>query len=239
MIAILLAMLFTSRSPEGLGINFRSAIEQHGIECEEPLAPVILVADGGSGWPGQAANEIVAELRAVVGSCHGLQLARFDAEPVLQHGFSVSGANRDLVVVRPRTPMREVMEAGLVRLRAAPPPRTMVVIAHEQFYPTTVSVHRLIELARRSETRVYSIHLASKRSGGGGFRRLGRSLRNGIVYLVEALGLEERGYSARDTERLFRVMAEATGGKLCIAAGERAAIDCAKLVASEIVGHPR
>jgi hypothetical protein len=214
-------------------------MEQRGVECGEPLASVILVADGGAEWPGQAASRIVGRLRALLGSCHALQIARFDAEPVLQHGFSMSGDSRDLVVVKPRTPMRGAMEWGFVRLLAAPGARTMVVIAHEQFYPTTVSVDRLIELARRSETKVHSIHLASVQCRGGVFRRLGRSLRSGIARLAETLALEERGYSARDTERLLNLMAEATGAKACIAAGERTAIECAEAIASEIANDTR
>ncbi len=233
-----LLLLFLCGLIGAQGAKPQAAVAQRDPHCGQPLTPLILVADGSSNWAGEAANRVVGEFKALLGSCHPLQVARFDAEPVLQHGFSVTGANRDLVVVRPRTPMREAMEASLARLIDAPRPHTMVVLAHEQFYPTTVSTGRLLELARRSETQVHTIHLLSSRERVGVFRRLGRSLRNGIIWLVEALGLEERGYSARDTARLLQVMVDATGGQACVTGDERTGIDCARLIAAEIVSRP-
>jgi len=230
-------VLFLSGLIEGHETRPNATLEQHDTQCEEPLTPVILVADGSSEWRGQAADRIVGELKAALGPCHALHVARFDAEPTLQLGFAVRGTNRDLVVVRPRTPMREVMEAGFAQLMGVPRPHTMVVVAHEQFYPTTVSTSRLIELARRSQTKVHTIHLAPGRAKGGIFRRLGRSLRDGIVWVIEALALEERGYSARDTARMLEVIADSTGGTTCVAGGGGTGIDCAKLVAAEILGR--
>ncbi len=225
---------------EAPGAKSRALVEIQETRCDQPVAAVIIVAEGSSGWQGEAANDIVGELKAVLGSCHALQVARFDAGPALQLGFTVEGARRDLVMVRPRTPMREAMETAFALLISAPSPRTMVVIAHEQFYPTTVSTGRLLELSRRSETKVHTIHLVSNRDKGGVFRRLGRSLRNGIVWLVETLGLEERGYSARDTSRLLKRMADATGGNACVAAADEASgITCADAIAAEIVGRTR
>jgi len=221
------------------GTKPEGAASQRDIHCEQAPAPVVVVVDGTSEWPGRAANRIVGELKLELGSRHPLQVARFDAKPAPQLGFTVKGANRDLVKVRPRTPMREAMAAGFARLISAPNPRTMVVIAHEQLYPTTVSTDGLIELARRSGTKVHTIHLASNRAQGGVPRRLGRSLKNAIVWLVEALVLKERGYSSRDTARLLKAMADATGGKACVAGGERTGSDCAKSVAAEILIRPR
>jgi hypothetical protein len=234
----LLVALFLSGPIEAHGTKLNTTPEQHATQCEAPLTPVILVADGSSEWPGQAVNRIVGELKAALGSCHALQVARFDAEPTLQLGFTVRGTNRDLVVVRPRTPMREVMEAGFAQLIGVPSRHIMVIMAHEQFYPTTVSTSRLIELARRSETKVHTIHLASGRAESGIFRRLGRTLRDGIVRLIKALGMEERGSSPRDTERLLQVMADATGGKACIAADEHTRIECARSIAAAIMSSP-
>lgn len=235
--AFLLAVFLTG--PIAMhGADRQPVVEQRHTECDQQPAAIILVVDGSSQWPGQAANEIVAEFQAMLGPCHALQVARFDAEPVLQHGISATGVNRDLVVVRPRTPMREAMEAGFARLIDVPSPHAMVVIAHEQFYPTSVSQGRLVELARRSETTVHAIHLASSRAQGGVFRRLRRWLGNGIVWLIETLALEERGYSARDTAHLLKIMADATGGRSCTAADEQTRITCAKYIADAIVSGP-
>lgn len=130
-------------------------------------------------------------------------------------------------------PMRDTMEASLVQLLDALSPRTMVVIAHEQFYPSSVSTG-LLELARLSKTRVHTIHLPSRRERVGMLGRIGRSLRNGTVWLIENLAVEERGYSARDTARLLKIMADSTGGTACVAGGERTFGECARAVAAEI-----
>ena len=113
-----------------------AAVERRNIDCGQALARVIVVADGNSGWQGAAANGVVEELKAGLDSCHELRVARFDAEPQLHFGFTVEGDNRDLIEVRPHTPMAEVMEWAFNFLMDTPRPRTMVVIAHEQFYPS-------------------------------------------------------------------------------------------------------
>lgn len=200
---------------------------------------VIVVMEGSPGQQGEAASKIVGTLKTVLGCRHALQVVRFDAEPGLQSRLTVKGANRDLMAVEPRTPMREAIEAGLIRLITVSSPRTMVVIAHEQFYPTTVSKDRLLELARRSEAKIHAIYLASSRDKPGALRRFGRSLRNGIVWLVEVIILEERGYSARDTSRLLKFMADATGGKYCVATDESSGIVCADGISAAIAAEPQ
>lgn len=236
----LLVTLLLGGPVEVHGIKSQGSEQPRGVHCEQRLAPVVLVADGNSEWSGQAASRIVDELKLELGVCLRLEVARFDAAPVLQHRFAVKGVNRDVIVVKPRIPMREVMEAGFNWLIDTPGPHTMIVIAHEQFYPTTVSQGRLLELARCTRTIVHTIHLASTSTRSGVFRRLGRSLRNEAVWTSEVLGMGEGGYSARDTARLLKVIADGTGGKACVANGERAAIDCARSVAADIAGpHAR
>jgi hypothetical protein len=234
----LLITLFLTGSGDAHGMKTQALAQPPEIHCNQPLTPVILVADGSSDWPGQAASRIAGELKVELDSCRRLEMARFDAGPVLETSFAVTGENRDLVMVKPRTPMREAMETGFLWLIDAPSPHTMVVIAHDQFYPTSLSPDRLLDLARRTETKVHTIHLESTPTRREVFRRLGRSLRQRLVWGVEVLGLGERGYSPADTARLLKVMADATGGKTCVATGERAGIDCARLVATEIVSSP-
>ena len=130
--------------------------------------------------------------------------------------------------------MRDSMEAAFARLLDVPGPRTMVVIAHEQYYPSSLSKDRLLELARRSETTVHTIHLSSMRVTAGVCRKVRRSLGNGIVWLVETLGMQERGYSARDTARVLKMISDATGGTACEISGEKTWTQCARTVAAEI-----
>jgi hypothetical protein len=175
-------------------------------------------------------------LKAELGPCYTVREAWFDAEPALHSRFSMKGD--DSMLVRARTPMRDAMETGLARLIDAPRPRTMVVIAHEQFYPTAVSTGRLIELTRLSETKVHTIHLASNPGKRRLFHRFGASLRGGAVWLVET-SMGERGYAHRDTARLLKLFADETGGSACEATGERVAHDCARAVAAKIVNRAR
>jgi hypothetical protein len=201
--------------------------------CERPPAPVIVVADGSRAWQGQTAKQAVVALKAELGPCYAVREAWFDAEPALHHRFRNQS---EQPMVTARTPMRDAMEAGLARLIDAPRPHTMVVIAHEQFYPTAVSTSRLLELTRGSETRVHTIHLASGPGKRGLFRRFGASLRGGAVWLVET-SMGERGYANRDTARFLTLLADESGGSACEASCERAAYDCAKSIAAEIMNR--
>ncbi len=122
------------------------------------------------------------------------------------------------------------METGFGLLMGSPPPHAMVIIAYEQFYPTSVPTSRLLELARRSETTVHTIHLASNQAQGPhGF---GQQLRTGVAWVVERLMLHERGYSAGDTARLLKLMSGATGGTACVAEDESTGMACADAIAA-------
>ena len=213
------------------GMELHANPEYRDTACAEKPASVVVVVDGSSAWPGQAANKIIDQLAALLGPGFRLAVARFDAEPALQRGFSVRPRNRELVVVRPRTPLREAMEEGFLWLMDAHRPHLMIVIAHDQFYPTTLSEGRLLELARSSQTTVHAIQLSSDRSRGGASRRPVSWLKNAAACLVERVALRERSYSTRDTGRLLNGMASATGGNICIAKGEQGGIDCASSIA--------
>src|SRR5581483_1116085 len=206
------------------GLESHAKPERIDADCAATPASVVLVVDGSSAWPGQAANRISDQLVALFGPRVRLAVARFDTEPTLQSGFSVRPQNRELVVVRPRTPLREAMEEGFVWLMEAHRPHFMIVIAHDQFYPTSTSKGRLLELARSSDTRVHAIQLSSDRSAEGGSRRPVSWLKSATAGLLERVALRERSYSTRDTERLLDALTDAQGGN-----------DCASSIASGIV----
>jgi hypothetical protein len=225
---VLLFFLLLAGSTYVPGTTLQAPAEQqHGTS-----RTAILVADGSPGWESQQADKILGELNALLDSSPALQVASYDAEPMSEPGFAVSGANRDLVMVKPRTPMRDAMEMGFALLMEAPRPHTMVVIAHEQFYPTSVSTSRLLELARRSEARVHTIFLTSSPDQARASCRLGRHLRSGVVWVVERIALRQRAYSVRDTSRFLKAMSDATGGTSCVAEDERTGIACADVIAT-------
>ncbi len=230
---LLLFILFLSHPGEMHGTGLAAKVTDSEMLCDRRPA-IIMIADGSVGWAGKTANGIIGEIAASLDSSHVLQTVRFDAEPVLQHAFYTRRSELDLVSIRPRTPMRDSMEAAFARLLDVPGPRTMVVMAHEQYYPSSVSIDRLLELARRSETTVHTIHLSSMRETAGVCRNVRRPLSNGIAWVVATLGMQERGYSARDTARVLKMMSDATGGTACEISREKTWTQCARTVAAEI-----
>lgn len=214
------------------GTKLPSPMEKPEAACERLMPPVILVADGTPGWQTQQVDKILDVLDAALVSSRELLVTRFDAEPMPQRGFAVRGRHQDLVVAQPRTSMRETMEIGLALLKETPSPHVMVVIAHEQFYPSSVPMSRLLELARRSDTRVHTIHLASNHDQSMEHPRFVQRIRNGAVWAVERLAFRERAFSSRDTARLMKSISDATGGTACVAEDERTGIACADMIVS-------
>jgi hypothetical protein len=210
------------------GTKLQSPTEQP----RDTSGTAIVLADGAPGWPSQQADKILGELNALLDSSPALQVARYDAEPMSEHCYDVRGASRDLVMVRPRTPMRDAMEMGFALLMESPRPHTMVVIANEQFYPTSVLASRLLKLAQRSEARVHTILLASSPDQARGSVRLGQHVINGAVWVVERIALRQRAYSVRDTSRFLKAMSDATGGTFCVADDERTGMACADAIAT-------
>jgi hypothetical protein len=214
------------------------SIGGQGTKCADPGGrpppPVFVVADGTPGWQRQQADRILGELNARLSSPHLLLVARFDAEPVPRNGFAVRKADRDLAMVSPRTPMRDTMEVGFALLRETPSPRTMIVIAQQQFYPTSVPTSFLLESARNSASRIYSIHLASEPDQANGAGRFTRSVRNGFCSVFERVLLRQRAYSAGDTSRLLKLISDSTGGLACVAHDEQSGVACAAAIAGAI-----
>lgn len=235
----LLICLLLYNSTVVRGTQARPAVELPPAGCPHSSAPVIVVADGSSDWPAQAADSIVTRLKSRIGPCYMVEVARFNAGPALRLGFALKGSERDLVMVKPRVPLRDMMEEGLSSLIAYPRPRAMVVIAHAQTQPTSVSAGRLLELAQQSAIRVHTIHLASSHRERGVFRRLTQPANTGISHLAQKLGQAEAGYSASDTARLLKRVADGTGGTACSAEGETTQIACADAIAEDLASDRR
>jgi hypothetical protein len=190
-----------------------AAVEDNSRPVQE-RPPIVVVSDGSSGWAGQTATRVAEGLKGSEPGCREEEIVAFDAEP------------RDLVSGRPRIPMRDAMEAAFVHLAETPGPRTMVVVAHEQFYPSAISSGRLLDLARRTNTTVHTIYLSRKPDKEGFGTRLNRTMRNRFVWFVEEFVVDERGHSARDTERFLNRIAAATGGTACAADEDDRKSDC-------------
>ena len=111
----------------------------------------------------------------------------------------------------------------------------MVVIAHEQVSPTYVRTDQLISSLIHSEVRVHTIHLSEQNQHKGIFRRLGRAVTAGTVWVAEALIEEDRQeYSSEETARMLRAMSDETGGIACSAVDAKAALGCAETIAARI-----
>jgi len=212
--------------------NALPAEEPNDASNDRSPGTVVVVADARSDWHGVATNRIVTELTAKLGRSQSVQVVRFDAEPAFQNEQTVEGANRDLIVVRPRMPLKEVIEKGLLALITIPGPRTMIIVGHDQLYPSIVSADRLWDLARQWEIQVHTIYVGSNGKEIG-VRRLGRGMRN--LFKPDS---KEPGESARDTRRFLRLMADVTGGEACVANDGATGIAAADAIATEVLKIP-
>ena len=206
--------------------------EQDDASNHRPSGTVIVVAEASQDWHGVATNRIVSELTAALGPSQSVEVVRFDAEPTLQNEQTVQGMNRDLVVVTPRMPLKDVIEKGLLALIEMPGPRTMIIVGHEQLYPSIVSADRLWELARQWNIQVHTIYVGSNDKETG-VRRLGRRIKNAFKQ-----DPKEPRESARDTRCFLHLMADATGGEPCVANNEATGIAAANAIATEILKMP-
>jgi hypothetical protein len=231
--------------PVLLAVLLCSVIDLHGtkiqtslasrIDSAGPLPPrIFVIAEGAPGGQRQQVNLILDEINRVLSVPRPLMVAWFDAEPERQHGFAVRGASRELIRVMPRTSMRDAMEIAFAALADTPHPHVMLVIAQQQFYPTPIPTGRLLELSRRSDTRVYTIHLSSGPGPAKAPRGFGRSARNLFCSVVERLALRERAYSERDTSHLLKLLSSATGGQACVAEDKPSAVACAASIGTLI-----
>jgi hypothetical protein len=196
---------------------------------------IVIVADGSRSWSGVEADATIDQLRREFGSKWSLHVARFDADTLQGESLKVGGLNRDLVQVRPRTPMKEAIALTLDGIAVRERVAAMVVIAHAQISPTYVRTDRLIELLKRSEIPLYTIHLSDRQKRPGALRRLGHVVTGGTVWIVQALIEEDReAQSAKTTARTLRSMSSETGGLSCAAPDRGAALGCAETIATRI-----
>ena len=211
--------------------NALAAGDLNGDLSDQLPGTVLIVAQARPDWYGVATNRIAAQLTAALGSRQSAQVVRFDAEPVLQQEQTVEGAKRDLVVVRPATPLKDAMETGLLALIAIPGPRTMIIVAHDQLYPSILSDDRLWDLARRWQIQVHTIYLGSNNKEIG-VRRLGRRIKS--IFKPDST----LGGSPRQTRSFLRLMADVTSGESCVANDERTGIAAANAIAAQVLKIP-
>lgn len=224
---LFLTMLFAA-AIELPGTNAVAAGQQDDASSHRQSGTIIVVAEGSQDRHGVATNRIVDDVTAALGRWQSVQVLRFDAEPTLQNENTVEGVNRDLVVVTPRMPLKDVVEKGLLALITIPGPRTMIIVGHDQFYPSIVSADRLWELARQWNIQVHTIYVGSDDKETR-VRRLGRRMKNAFKQ-----DPKEPRESARDTRRFLHLMADVTGGEACVANDEATGIAAAHAIATEI-----
>lgn len=193
---------------------------------EQGAPAILLVVEGSPTVHGRAAERLAGELTTALDSGGLWAIAFYDTEP------SQTG---EMAVHRPRTPLREAVEAGFARLNGMPQPRVMVVIGREQFYPSAIREDQLIHSARRAQVTVHTMHIGEER-GGGFFRGCTRSLKQGVIWLLEAIGEDDHSYPAESTAKLMRRLSTETGGKACTTADERGGVSCPDEIAQRIAG---
>lgn len=195
---------------------------------------VAVVVDGAPGWQQLQSDRVLNALTTRLSAVRPVLVTWFDAEPISRRGFAIRDPNREVIAIEPRTAMRDAMESALAALADAPLPHVMVVIAQEEFYPSSVPTSRLLDLARISTTRIYAIDLPPEPDQANGSHHVGRSVAHGLLSLFERVMVRERAYAASDTARLLKLMSEATGGCACAAADQDSGTACASAVAHAI-----
>ena len=200
----------------------------------EPDQSIAVVASGAPGRDKQQGDKILDRLGVLVCARHPLLVAWFDAEPTPQRGFATRNADRRLIKVTTRTPMRDTMAIGLAALSDTSCRRAMVVVAREQFYPTDVPMSQILEQARLAATPIYTIHLASANGDSHGSRGAAHIAGNLFTQAFERLVIHQRAYSERETLRQLNLLSGATGGWACQEEDESSAVACAAEIAGRI-----
>jgi hypothetical protein len=127
-------------------------------------------------------------------------------------------------------PFREAMQVCFAELATLPPEtaRAMVIIVHEESYPSWVYTKWVMESVRQSGVRIYAISLAKRSSGErlGLFLRTGRALRDGMVWMIEGF-MEALPPTRRSTSNMLKILSASSGGRFFTAGNEFAVLACA------------
>lgn len=201
----LLASLLRPLRAPGLAIAAAAAA------FAQPPASVVIVAPASPEWACSASVRITAQLEAALPARYEMRVLLFDAAPEapcpVRSAASASPAS-----------LRDTIASGLAALREVPARRAMIVIARDEFAPTTLSPKRLLAAAVESEAAVHSIHLAPPAVQRNVWSRFGRTVARGVVRLSESLVYNEApSLDAAATRRLQRQLAHETGGQVCVA----------------------
>ena len=222
-------------SPLLLALAFTGALDLPEQSLSSgPDPSIAIIASGSPDWEKQRANRIMDRLGALLSPQRPLLVGWFDAEPVLPRSFATRSANRQLIRMMPRTPMRDALETGLAVLTNTPGPRAMVVIARAQFYPTSIPISQILQQARLAAAPIYAIHLASGSDQAHPTKRAAHFAGNLFSQSFERLVIRQRSSSELDTLRQLNLLSETTGGWACQARDEDTAIACAGEVARRI-----
>jgi hypothetical protein len=197
---------------------------------------VALIVDGSSSWSGVAAGEIANRITSALGACQSVYIARFDADQPDSTGSGVDHKT-GIISLPPRTPMKDAIAYSLEEIGKISGSHTVVVVAHDQFYPTLQSTSRLLSSAQQLKATAHTIHLESRGTKGNVFRRFGRALADGTIWVIEALSAQDaEAYSAGETASTLNQLAQGTGGKACIAIDRESGIHCANAIADQLKG---
>ena len=140
-------------------------------------------------------------------------------------------------LLAPRMPLREALQICFAELAALPPEtaKVMVIIVHEESYPSWISAQRLVESARKAGARVYVISLAKRSSSErlGFLRRTERTLRDGMVWMIEGF-IDVLLPPRCSTSNMLKNLSVLSGGRFCTARNEFAVLACADEIAAGI-----
>jgi hypothetical protein len=195
----------------------------------------LLVIDGSPGLPAGSIDAITNTLKSELPRSVSMRMAFFDAEAASgqKGGAEVRKSGSEILQVRPRTPLREVLASSISLFGSGAAAGDIVLIVHEESYPSSISAKRLVESAQQAEIGVYAILLAEPTENPGMVRRVGQAFRSAALWLVEGL-LDEPRNPKRKTAALLKEIAEGTRGYTCAVTDETSANACAATIVSRL-----
>ena len=199
----------------------------------KPMSLCVAV-DATPGWYSRAIGSVLRPADPGRDPHLSARFAAFDQE---REGPQPEFSGAEVLQMPPETPLREVVDACIGQLAGAAPEslRGVIVVAHEESFPSWMTAKELMESAEKSRVRIHAISLARRNAGKreNVFQRAGRALVEAVCWLGDGV-LEGSSHSRSDTTDMLKRLADSTGGRFCPAASESDIVECADGISAAI-----
>lgn len=203
-------------------------------ERQQPLSMFLLV-DGDTGRHADSIKAMVDLIQAGLRPQDSLRIAVFDEEPVGQTIMPLP-IYSPLLPLHPRTPLKDALKVclGNIDLYATNSLKVAVILVHKESYGSCVSTKELRDSAQKWDLRIFAITLKDTEQKHKDFiHQIGTALAAATVWVLNGL-VDDPAPSRRSTMNMLKTLSASSGGKVCCAGDNAAAIDCVDQISSEI-----